>query len=364
MSVQRQILFWLAAFAVFVLALYVLADILLPFVAGMAIAYFLDPVADRLERLGLSRLWATVLIVLVFLLVFVAFIIVLVPVLVQQFADLAAQAPGHLSRLQQYISEVGDGDLARMLGLNGGEIPKPLQDMAGKLTDWLGRVAGSLVSGGVAFISFLALFVVTPVVAFYMLLDWDRMVAHVDGWLPREQVQTVRSLASDIDRAIASFIRGQGTVCLLLGLFYAVGLTLVGLNFGLLIGLGAGLISFIPYVGSTVGLVVAGGVALAQFWPDWMWIAAVIGIFLAGQFLEGNILQPKLVGSSVGLHPVWLMFALFAFGYLFGFVGLLLAVPMAAAVGVLSRFALKRYMASELYSKAAPKPASRKRGGG
>jgi predicted PurR-regulated permease PerM len=364
MSVQRQILFWLAAFAVFVLALYVLADILLPFVAGLAIAYFLDPVADRLERLGLSRLWATVLIVLVFLLVFVAFIIVLVPVLVQQFADLAGQVPGHLARLQRYLSEVGDGDLARMLGLNGGEMPKPLQDMAGKLTEWLGRLAGSLVSGGVAFISFLALFVVTPVVAFYMLLDWDRMIAHVDGWLPRDQVETIRQLGRDIDKAIAGFVRGQGTVCLLLGLFYAVGLTLVGLNFGLLIGLAAGLISFIPYVGSTVGLVVAGGVALAQFWPDWTWIAAVIGIFFAGQFIEGNFLQPKLVGSGVGLHAVWVMFALFAFGYLFGFVGMLMAVPLAAAIGVVGRFALKRYMASGLYRKAAPKAASRKRGGG
>ena len=359
MSVQRQILFWAGAFVAFVLALYVLADILLPFVAGLAIAYFLDPVADRLERLGLGRLAATIVIVLGFLLVFAAFIVVLVPVLAQQFADFAARVPDYLAALQRFVSEAGDGDLARLLGLNGGEVPKPLQDMAGKLTEWLGSLAGSILSGGVALISFLALFVVTPVVAFYMLLDWDRMIAKVDNWLPRDQVKTVRMLASDIDRAIAGFVRGQGTVCLLLGLFYAAGLTLVGLNFGLLIGFGAGLISFIPYVGSTVGLVVAGGVALAQFWPDWIMIGAVLAIFFAGQFLEGNILQPKLVGDRVGLHPVWVMFALFAFGYLFGFVGMLMAVPMAAAIGVLSRFALSQYLDSGLYRERAAAGSAR-----
>ena len=363
MSLQRQILFWLGAFVAFVIMLYVLREILLPFVAGLAIAYFLDPVADRLERAGLSRMAATLIILLFFVLGFALFIVILAPVLAQQLAGFAARVPDYLAALQKFVSEAGDGKLVQWLGLDGGSVPKPLEDLAGKLTEWLGSLAGSILSGGVALVSFLALFVVTPVVAFYMLLDWDRMVAQVDVWLPRPQVETIRALARDIDRAIAGFVRGQGTVCLLLGLFYAIGLTLVGLNFGLLIGLGAGLISFIPYVGSTTGLIVAGGIALVQFWPDWAWIAAVIAIFAAGQFFEGNILQPKLVGSSVGLHPVWLMFALFAFGYLFGFVGLLLAVPMAAAIGVLTRFALKRYMASALYREGAPKSASGKRGG-
>ena len=363
MSLQRQILFWLGAFLAFVAVLYVLREILLPFVAGLAIAYLLDPVADRLERLGLSRLAATVIILLFFVLGFALFVIIVAPVLTQQLAGFAARVPDYLATLQKFVSEASDGKLVQWLGLEGGQVPKPLEDLAGKLTTWLGGLAGSILSGGAALVSFLALFVVTPVVAFYMLLDWDRMVAHVDGWLPRTQVTTIRALARDVNQAIAGFVRGQGTVCLLLGVFYAIGLTVVGLNFGLLIGLGAGLISFIPYVGSTTGLVVSAGVALVQFWPDWVMIAVVIGIFAAGQFLEGNILQPKLVGSSVGLHPVWVMFALFAFGYLFGFVGLLLAVPMAAAVGVLSRFALKQYMASGLYGKGAPKAASDKKGG-
>ena len=207
-----------------------------------------------------------------------------------------------------------------------------------------------------ALFSIAGLFVVTPVVAFYMLLDWDRMVAKVDSWVPRDYVETVRTIATDINTATAGFVRGQGTLCLILGVMYAFGLTLTGLNFGILIGLFAGLISFIPYVGSMVGLVLAVGVAFVQFSPDWLWIAAVAGVFFTGQFIEGNILQPRLVGKSVGLHPVWLMFALFAFGALFGFVGLLIAVPAAAAIAVLVRFAISRYLESPLYTGGADPP--------
>jgi predicted PurR-regulated permease PerM len=189
-----------------------------------------------------------------------------------------------------------------------------------------------------------------------MLVDWDAMVDTVDSWLPLQQRETIRELFREIDYAVSRFVRGQALVCLLLGIFYATGLTLVGLNFGLLIGLGAGFISFIHYVGSLTGLLVAGGVGLAQFWPDWVMIGAVLAVFFVGQFIEGNILSPNLVGRSVGLHPVWLMFALFAFGALFGFVGLLIAVPLAAAVGVLVRFALRRYLASPLYTGEASGP--------
>jgi predicted PurR-regulated permease PerM len=198
-------------------------------------------------------------------------------------------------------------------------------------------------------VNLLSLVIVTPIVAFYLLTDWDRMVARLDSWLPRPHVETLRGLAREMDDAMAGFIRGQAVVCLLLGLFYAIGLSLAGLNFGLLIGLAAGILSFIPYVGSFIGFVLSISVAFVQFWPDWVHIAAVAAIFAAGQFIEGNFLSPKLVGNRVGLHPVWLMFALFAFGYLFGFAGLLMAVPLAAAVGVLTRFALRKYLSSPFY---------------
>lgn len=191
--------------------------------------------------------------------------------------------------------------------------------------------------------------VLAPVIAFYLLLDWDRMIAKLDSWIPRGQVEDVRYLAHEINKVISGFVRGQGSLCIILAIYYAVSLTLAGLNFGALIGLYAGLVSFIPYLGSTSGLVLSVGVAIFQFWPNYWMIAVVLGIYVFGQFLEGNILQPKLVGGSVRLHPVWLMFALFAFGVLFGFVGLLVAVPVSAAVGVLVRFAIDRYLASDLY---------------
>jgi predicted PurR-regulated permease PerM len=221
---------------------------------------------------------------------------------------------------------------------------------------WITTFLKSLWSGGQALISVLSLVVVTPVVAFYLLYDWHRMIITVDTWIPRHHRATVHALAREMNEAIAGFVRGQTAVCLILGSYYAVALTFAGLSFGLLIGLASGLITFIPYVGSMTGLVVALGVAVAQFWPEYTPILIVLGIFFVGQFLEGYVLSPKLVGESIGLHPVWLMFALFAFGYLFGFVGLLIAVPLAAIMGVLVRFALRRYLESPFYTGEASGP--------
>jgi predicted PurR-regulated permease PerM len=212
-----------------------------------------------------------------------------------------------------------------------------------------------------ALVNILSLMVVTPIVAFYLLADWDKLVAKVDSWLPLDHAGAIRAIFIDINTAMAGFIRGQGTVCLLLGLFYALALTVAGLKFGLVIGLGAGLLSFIPYVGALVGGALAIGLALFQFWGAWGWIAAVALVFAIGQFLEGNVLTPKLVGKSVGLHPVWLIFALSTFGTLFGFTGLLVAVPVAAALGVLTRFGIAQYQASLLFKGTEDQPARAKK---
>jgi predicted PurR-regulated permease PerM len=330
----------------------VFSSILLPFVAGMVLAYFLDPVADRLERLGLSRLMATIVILVGFLLVLVLITILVVPLLTSQLADFAANLPGYITNLQAIITEFDPEWMRENFGVDPASLREGLSGLVSQGAGFLTALLTSLWSSGRAIIDVVGIFVVTPVVAFYMLLDWDRMVATVDRCVPRDHVETVRQLARDVNTATAGFVRGQGTLCLVLGAMYAVGLTLVGLNFGLLIGFFAGLISFVPYVGSLVGLVLSVGVAFFQFWPDWPWVVLVAAIFFGGQFIEGNILQPKLVGQSVGLHPVWLMFALFAFGSLFGFVGLLIAVPAAAAVGVLVRFAVSRYLESPLYKGA------------
>jgi predicted PurR-regulated permease PerM len=349
-SLQRKFLFWFAALAILVMLLFVLRDVLMPFAAGLVLAYLLDPIVDRLERIGLNRLWASLLIISAFIALFVAALIVAVPLLASQTTAFIDKVPGYILRLQTVLTEQGGPLLERI----GGEkvmadLQKSLGDIAGQGVSWLGKFLTSIWSGGQALVGLLSLLVVTPVVAFYLLLDWDHMVTKIDGWVPLAQRETVREIARDIDGAIAGFLRGQTLVCLVLGMIYAVGLFAIGLNFGVLIGISAGLLSFIPYVGSLLGLVVAVGVAVAQFWPDATLIGLVLAVFVIGQFIEGNVLSPKLVGESIGLHPVWLMFALLAAGSLFGFLGLLISVPLAAAIGVLIRFALKQYLASDLH---------------
>ena len=368
---QRQAGFWLIALVVFILCLWVLQDILLPFIAGFVLAYFLDPIADRLERLGLPRILATLLILLIAISGVVVVVLVVAPILGDQALKLAQDLPALLKALVARLDEVTPQSIKDLMAKSGGNVSGSIGDIAGKLTGWFATLLQSILTGGMALVNVISLLVVTPIVAFYLLADWDRIVAKVDSWVPREHLEEVRAIARDIDKALAGFIRGQGTVCLVLGLFYGIALSLAGLRFGLAIGFGAGLLSFIPYVGAIVGGVLAIGVGLVQFWPDYGSVMLIIGIFVAGQLLEGNFLSPKLVGGSIGLHPVWLMFALFAFAYLFGFVGLLLAVPLAAAAGVFVRYGLHRYLGSRLY-KGAPatimpiaveaiKPSRRKR---
>jgi predicted PurR-regulated permease PerM len=350
MTIQRQVQVWLGALAVFVLSLWYLQDILLPFVAGFVLAYFLDPVADWLERLGFPRVAASLLILLVAVMTLVFIALLVVPVLSDQLLKLAADLPELLKSLIARFDEIAPKWIKDLLQRSGASSSGSLADLASGITGWLATIVASVWSGGMAFVNLLSLLVVTPIVAFYLLADWDNIVAKVDSLLPRDHTEDVRAIARDIDTAMAGFIRGQGTVCLLLGIFYAIALSIAGLRFGLAIGFGAGLLSFIPYVGAIIGGVLAIGVALVQFWPDYTSIIIVAAIFAAGQFIEGNFLSPKLVGSSIGLHPVWLMFALFAFGYTFGFAGLLLAVPLAAAAGVLVRHMLARYQRSKLFT--------------
>jgi predicted PurR-regulated permease PerM len=351
-GIERQMLFWLGAFVVLVLALWLLSDILLPFIVGLGIAFLLTPLADRLERLGVNRMIAALLLVTIVVLAFVWLVLLVAPLLGSQLGSFIENVPGYITRLQSLLNESGGPWLQKIVG-ESFSADKSINDLVGQGIGWVTSFLHSLWSGGRALVSVFSLMVVAPVVAFYFIYDWHRMIRKVDGWIPVRQRATVRQLAREVDAAISGFVRGQTAVCLILGSFYAIALTLSGLNFGLLIGLVSGLITFIPYVGSMTGLIISVAVAIAQFWPEWTSILMVLAIFIIGQFIEGNILSPKLVGQSVGLHPVWLIFALLAFGYLFGFVGLLVAVPLAATIGVLARFALRRYLASSFYTGTA-----------
>jgi predicted PurR-regulated permease PerM len=352
-SLRRQLIFWACALLVFIALLWLLNDVLLPFVAGMVLAYLLDPLVRRLQRLGLSRPIASVAIVVVMIVLLALALILILPVLGEQIAHFVERIPQYFERIRQIVQEQSQGWLGRMVGEKLPEAQKQLGGVASSAAGWVAGFLTSLWSGGKALIGVISLLVIAPIVAFYMLIDWENMIAKVDSWIPVQHRETVRGLAREMDGAISGFVRGQALVCLILGTFYSVALITLGVNFGLLIGITAAILGFAPYIGTLTGFLLAVGVATAQFWPDWTMPAMAAGIFLAGQFIEGNILQPLLVGKEIGLHPVWLMFALIAFGVLFGFVGLLVAVPVAAAIGVLVRFLLRQYLASTYYTGGA-----------
>lgn len=353
MSFQRQVLFWGVAFALLVGVLWLLSEILLPFVAGMALAYLLDPVARRLERLGMNRTFAASFILVLAVAAIVLLAILLAPVLAAQLASLMENLPRYVTKLQTIVTDPNQTWLAKIIGSKLPDAGKSVGELVSQGAGWIARFLASVWSGGKALFSIVSLLVITPVVAFYLLCDWDRVVATVDSWIPLHHRETVHGLARQMDVAIAAFVRGQAGICLMMGVFYALCLSLIGIQFGFVIGFIAGLIGFIPYVGALTGLLIGCLVAAAQFWPEWTPLALVIATFAAGNAIENYVLAPKLVGEKVGLHPVWLMFALIAFGYLFGFVGLLVAVPVSAAIGVLLRFALRQYRASPIYTGEA-----------
>ncbi|MCW1952085.1 MAG: AI-2E family transporter [Octadecabacter sp.] len=362
---QKQFQYWGLVAGILIFLLWALGTVLTPFILGGAIAYFLDPIADRLEAWGQSRVMATVIITLCAILLFFLVFLLVVPTLIGQLGQLITTIGQIIQDLPQTWEAIKDWLTMRFpnLNLQGSFLTDQLVGLGNAIQSRSGDVVAALVSSAQGIINIVVLLVIVPVVTFYMLMDWDRMVAQIDDLLPRDHQETVRKLASQIDNTLASFIRGQGTVCLILGTYYAVALMIAGLNFGLIVGFIAGLISFIPYIGALVGGVLAIGLALFQWWGgtevvdgetielgvNWLRIAIVAAVFAFGQFFEGNILTPKLVGSSVGLHPVWLILALAVFGSLFGFVGMLVAVPVAAIIGVLARFLIGEYKSGQLY---------------
>ena len=364
MSLERQILFWAIALAAFLYLLHLLGSLVTPFATGIAVGYLLDPVVRRLERIGLSRLAASLLILGAFVFIVVLVLVLFAPILGNQLIGFTQKLPSYVMRLQALAVDEGNalldrygGEWRNSLGLGNSlsaeQIQKSIGDFVGQGAQWLLNAVRSLASGGAAIASFFSFILVMPVVAFYILVDWNKMMATLDGWLPLDYRDSVRAIASEINDALAGFIRGQSLVCLFDGLWYGIGLTLIGLDFGFLIGVIAGILSFIPFVGSLTALILSLGVGLVQGFPSFKLFFLAFAVVGAGQFLEANVIAPKLVGGSIGLHPVWLMFALFAFGGLFGFTGLLIAVPTAAAIGVLARHLIGLYLKSPLYRGAA-----------
>ena len=344
LPVKDQIKYWTIAASILLLFLWLLGDILLPFVLGAAIAYLLDPIVDRLERLGTGRVLGTILILMAAFFVLFFIFLLLIPLAIDQFRLLAAAAPDLVTSVQALVLNQIASISPESEALNS-----TVSNLSTMAQEKLGIIFGSVMASAISLIDVIMLMVITPVVAVYLLVDWDRILKKINELLPLDHAAVVRSLASEIDSTLSAFVRGMIAVCLVLGIYYATALSLIGLEFGLIIGFIAGLVSFIPYVGALLGGVLAIGLALIQFWGDFELVALVVGVFIVGQIFEGNILTPKLVGNSVGLHPVSLILALSLFGAFFGFIGLLLAVPLAASAGVILRFFIKKYKMSRLF---------------
>ena len=331
------------------LALQLFASVLLPFVAAAVIAYVLDPPTTQLTQLGLPRGAAALLMLLALIAALLLFALLLYPLILAQIAILFGRVPQYAQLVQGWANQ----EITHLQESFGSDVVNDkLRDLvssqAGSMLSFTASAVSRVIGGGFALFNVLTLLVVTPVVAFYLLRDWPRMMAMINSWLPRRYAEVIRAQVREVDRILSAWVRGQALCCLLLAAYYVVGLSLAGLDLGLIVGLTAGLLSFIPYVGSITGGVAAIGLALAQF-PNWRGVIVIAGILVAGQILEGYVIYPRFLGDRVELSAVWVIFALFAGGAAFGFLGVMLAVPVAATIGVLCRFWLRRYLVSPLF---------------
>lgn len=352
MSARKYALFWLGAIVLFGLMLWALAPVLLPFVVGMAIAYLLDPVVDWMERHRIGRTLATAIIMAGGVVLLLIVLVALFPLIRDQVLALGQALPDLIDKAQAAGRQLFDDIMSELTRQQRTAVSTGLNEVGKSAVTFAGDLVSRLWSGGLVVVDFISIMLITPVVVFYLLRDWEKVIAAVDSWLPRQHAPVIREQARLIDQALAGFVRGQLAVCLISGALYAIGWTAAGLNFGLIIGLIAGFLAFIPYVGGLVGLSLALMVGVGEFGLDWVRLGVVFGVYLVVQGLEGTFIQPWLVGRSVGLHDLWIIFALLAGGALFGFLGVLVAVPAAAAIGVLVRFALGRYLESGFYKGA------------
>jgi len=349
MTLRNQVLIWTIFLVVLVLLLWLFRGILLPFVVGAALAYLLNPLVNQLQKWRFSRGWATAVVLLSVIAIVVSVVLMFVPLIGQQIIELLRGAPALVADLQALFARWSP-EINEWLGPErAAQVQTSINDLARQALGFIATLPGELVNIGLTGAAVIGFTVLTPVVSFYLLLDWEGMMRGVEGLVPQDHKAEIKTVLKDIDASMAGVIRGQGGVLLIDAVFYSTALSLIGLNFGLVVGLIAGLLSFVPFVGFTVGFGLSVGIALVQFWPNWWMVVLVGGVFLFWQFIEGNVLYPKLVGSAISINPVWMMFALLALGAIFGFVGLLLAVPLAAIVGVLVRYGVAKYKASTLY---------------
>ncbi len=358
-SPRAQLIFWSVTSALLISFVWIFKAVLTPFVLGVVIAYLLNPLVKRFSTKGIKRTTSTIFILSIFFVAITAVIIVVSPIIAKESAELIKALPDYLDKIIAYIQPYIIW-FQEMTGAGGIEDAKTfLKENISKILSITGGVAGGLAAGGQAVIGMISTIVITPLVAFFMMKEWPAITDWVEDLIPRHREKMIKDLIEKIDMKLSGFIRGQLTVAFFLGLIYAIALTIAGLNYGFLIGLTAGFLSIIPLVGSTIGLLVSVIVAWFQA-GEIDYVLIIAAIFVVGQIVEGNILSPKLLGDSVGLHPLWILFALMAGGSLFGILGMLIAVPVAASIGVLVGFAITQYKASSIYKKKSSKKPAKK----
>jgi predicted PurR-regulated permease PerM len=341
-------LMWSALGALFIGFLILINKILLPFVVAFIVAYFLNPPANYLEKFLRSRALATISICAIFFTIVAGICITLLPLLYKQMLHLLEILPGYVKTLSENYLPTLQNNISRFSPEAASEVQSAIGGSSTKILGFISNFAIEMWSSGFAVLNIISLLVLTPIVTFYILRDWNRLLKKISSWLPPLHAEVIREQCRLIDQTLAGYIRGQTNVCLLLGVFYGAALSLVGLKFGFLIGLLSGLFSFVPFVGVLVGFVIAMILGFVQF-GDADHLLMIAGVFAVGQFLEGNFITPKLIGDRVGLHPVWVIFGMLSGAALFGVVGILLAVPITAVLGVLLRFLVARYLESSLY---------------
>ena len=345
---NTNIAVWLLLVVLFCGAFYALRTIMLPFVAGIVLGYLFAPLAYKLEKLKISRTMATLFVFFIVILIVTPLVVLLLGMISKELNVFVSSMPAYAASLTEKVNPLFERLQSYFPNLEVENVGKALSANMSHALQLGGKVIQSILQNSMALFNVFSLVLITPVVTFYMLRDWEVFTSEIKNLLPQKHKKGIENILKQTDAALSGFIRGQLSVCVILGTYYAIGLNIIGLKLGLLVGFVAGVISFIPYVGSITGFVLSMILAFSEF-GDTAHILGVVAVFLSGQFIEGNFLTPKLVGDKVGLHPVWVMFALFAGGALMGFLGLMIAVPVAAVVGILLREGIKKYKKSGLY---------------
>lgn len=357
---NKFFIFWLSAFVILIGLIVLFKAILTPFIAGFILAYLCNPIANKLEKFGMSRNGATITILLCVITLIVLAIVLIAPLIYKQVSEFVIKFPTYMHYFNEQLVPIIVSKMSELSLAENESLKLGIQEHIADFINWTGKFITGLVSGGFAIYDIISIIIITPVVTYYLVRDWTHLFRKIKNALPLKHKNTIDQQINKINVTLAGFFRGQGMVCLILGCYYAIGLSLLGLNFGLFVGFVTGVLTFIPYVGAMIGLIFSLLIAIFQF-GFWQMPLIVISLFVVGQTAESYFLTPKLVGNKVGLHPVWIIFSLLAGANLFGFVGILLAVPIAALIGVFCRFLFEQYIKSSYYHhKLNPKKYAKK----